>query len=79
MTQVFKGIPNSYLQEWKRNEAKMVEEHCWTITQACSHAGFDHVSVCWGLDFNWTPLDTETELTARNSVLCRDFRNVTTA
>ena len=56
MTQFLKGIPNSYLREWKRNEAKMAEEHCWTITQECSHAGVDHVSVRWSLDFSWTPL-----------------------
>ena len=51
---------NSYLREWKRNMAKMAEEHWWAITQACSHAWVHHVSVCWSMDFNWSPLYTDT-------------------
>jgi hypothetical protein len=42
---------------------KEVQEYCWGITQEQgSCAVTEPVSVCWSLDFNWTPLHTHTQL-----------------
>jgi hypothetical protein len=52
-----KRKPNFSLRDRMRNAAKVVEEHCWAITQAVDdHSAADQVQVCCSPDCSWTPL-----------------------
>jgi hypothetical protein len=71
----------STVQEWKRNEMKMVEDYCWAITRAIGRSCSDQSSF-WVLEFDlsWIPLCIHTrelplaEISTRLSFLCSSKR-----
>jgi hypothetical protein len=67
------------LPERQSSETKVAEAYCWAITNWWGGRGAAYqVPVCWGLDFNWTPLYIHTQLAAciLNSDLRRNLWNV---